>query len=127
MFQHFTQKSFGKRECSTHKSTFNNGLPCGQKICPVMHTLVSLLCSAQSLPWCNIFLKSPQSIELISTIKADKKLPVVDADWASAEHSVIMFSDCSIRVFDLKLIKSYSSIYNYEFDGQNIIFNNIIK
>jgi hypothetical protein len=47
----------------------------------------------------------------------DKKLQVVDADWASAEHSVIMFNDHSIRVFDLKLTKSYSSIYNYEFDG----------
>lgn len=74
-----------------------------------------------------IFSQSPQSIELISTMKADKKLPVLDADWASAEHSVIMFSDYSIRVFDLKLIKSYSSIYTYEFDGQNITAYNVIK
>lgn len=55
-------------------------------------------------------------------MKMDKKLQVVDADWASAEHCVIMFNDHSIRVFDLKLTKSYSSIYNYEFDG---IFINI--
>lgn len=51
-------------------------------------------------------------------MKTDKKLLIIDADWASAEHSVIMFNDHSIRVFDLKLTKSYSSIYNYEFDGK---------
>jgi len=50
-------------------------------------------------------------------MKTDKKLQVIDADWASAEHTVIMFNDHSIRVFDLKLTKSYSSISNYEFDG----------
>lgn len=51
-------------------------------------------------------------------MKADKKLQVVDVDWASAEHPIIMYSDQSIRVFDLKLTKSYSSIYSYEFDGK---------
>lgn len=51
-------------------------------------------------------------------MKADKKLQIFDVDWATAEHSVIMFSDYSIRVFDLKLTKSYSSIYSYEFDGK---------
>lgn len=69
----------------------------------------------------HVFLQSPQSIEVISTMKTDKKLQVIDADWASAEHSVIMFSDHSIRVFDLKLTKSYSSIYNYEFDGKILL------
>jgi len=58
-------------------------------------------------------------------MKTDKKLQVIDADWASAEHSVILFSDYSIRVFDLKLTKSYSSIYNYEFDGKIFFVNNI--
>lgn len=51
-------------------------------------------------------------------MKVDKKLQIIDADWASAEHSVIMFNDYSIRIFDLKLTKCYSSIYNYEFDGE---------
>lgn len=54
-------------------------------------------------------------------MKIDKKLQIIDADWASAEHSVIMFSDHSIRIFDLKLTKSYSSIYNYEFDGETLL------
>lgn len=54
-------------------------------------------------------------------MKTDKKLQIIDADWASAEHSVIMFSDYSIRVFDLKLAKSYSSIHNYEFDGKLLL------
>lgn len=54
-------------------------------------------------------------------MKTDKKLQVIDADWASIEHTVIMFSDYSIRVFDLKLTKSYSSIYNYEFDGKILL------
>jgi len=54
-------------------------------------------------------------------MKADKKLQILDADWASAEHSVILFSDYSIRVFDLKLTKSYSSMYNYEFDGNILL------
>lgn len=58
-------------------------------------------------------------------MKVDKKLQIIDADWASAEHSVIMFSDHSIRIFDLKLTKSYSSIYNYEFDGEILLY--IIK
>lgn len=58
-------------------------------------------------------------------MKTDKKLQIVDADWASAEHSVIMFSDQSIRVFDLKLTKSYSSIYNYEFDGMKLLYVNL--
>lgn len=72
-----------------------------------------------------MLLQSPQSIEIISTMKMDKKLQIFDADWASAEHSVIMFSDYSIRVFDLKLTKSYSSIYSYEFGGKILIL--IIK
>lgn len=54
-------------------------------------------------------------------MKIDKKLQIIDADWASSEHSVIMFSDHSIRVFDLKLTKSYSSIYNYEFEGKILL------
>lgn len=54
-------------------------------------------------------------------MKTDKKLQVIDADWASAEHTVIMFNDHSIRVYDLKLTKSYSSIYNYEFDGKLLL------
>jgi len=54
-------------------------------------------------------------------MKTDKKLQIIDADWASAEHTVIMFNDHSIRVFDLKLTKSYSSIYNYEFDGKLLL------
>uniref|UniRef100_A0A2S2NNV8 WD repeat-containing protein 11 n=1 Tax=Schizaphis graminum TaxID=13262 RepID=A0A2S2NNV8_SCHGA len=74
-----------------------------------------LCLSSDGIDIFNVF-GSPQSIEIISTMKTDKKLQVVDADWASAEHSVIMFNDHSIRVFDLKLTKSYSSIYNYEFD-----------
>lgn len=60
-------------------------------------------------------------------MKTDKKLQIVDADWASAEHTVIMFSDQSIRVFDLKLTKSYSSIYNYEFDGMKFLYVNLFK
>ncbi|VVC35482.1 Hypothetical protein CINCED_3A000598 [Cinara cedri] len=74
-----------------------------------------LCLSSDGIDIFNVF-GSPQSIELISTMKTDKKLQIIDADWASAEHSVIMFSDHSIRVFDIKLTKSYSSIYNYEFD-----------
>lgn len=60
-------------------------------------------------------------------MKTDKKLQIVDAEWASAEHSVIMFSDQSIRVFDLKLTKSYSSIYNYEFNGIKLLYMNLFN
>lgn len=60
-------------------------------------------------------------------MKTDKKLQIIDADWASAEHTVIMFNDHSFRVFDLKLTKSYSSIYNYEFDGKLLLLLSYIK
>jgi hypothetical protein len=47
------------------KTSLNHDLLCDQKIFPVMHKLLSLLCSAQSLPWCNIFLESPHHPESI--------------------------------------------------------------
>ncbi|XP_050546910.1 WD repeat-containing protein 11-like isoform X2 [Daktulosphaira vitifoliae] len=74
-----------------------------------------LCLSSDGIDILNVF-GSPQSIESISTLKVDKKLQIIDADWASSEHPVILFNDQSIRVFDLKLTKSFSSIYSYKFD-----------
>ncbi|XP_050421580.1 WD repeat-containing protein 11-like [Adelges cooleyi] len=90
---------------------------CKLKFSPGAGNFRFLCLSSDGIDVLNVF-GTPQSIETISTLKSDKKLQIVDADWASAEHPVILFSDQSIRVFDLKLTKSYSSIYNYEFDDK---------
>jgi hypothetical protein len=71
---------------------------------------------------CNIVENSSlQQYERISQLKCPKDMvKVLDIDWAASDKPVLATQDGCLRIMDMTLATSYSSLMDYELQGGNL-------